>query len=70
MSTCADSDLNNIIENERLNCNEYINSLISGQIIVQGNFVAADRFKLCKDAFQRLQSYLKCKIEQLTGKFN
>lgn len=61
-------DIKSILDTHQPKLEEYIDSLITGSILVDERFVVNDDFQKCQQAFSNMQLLLKSKLENVSEK--
>ncbi len=57
-----------LLNTRELKVEEYIDSFITGEVLVDDKFVSDDKFSKCQNKFYEIQLLLKKKLEELSQK--
>lgn len=65
MTSICYIEIKNILKIQEFNVEQYIDSFISGAVLVDEKFEIDDEFNLCQQAFCNMQLFIKKKYEIL-----
>lgn len=61
-------EINELLNSQQIKVDEYINSFITGAVLVDEKFVIDDDFNKCQQAFCDMQLLIKRKLENIADK--